>query len=144
MYLNVFGRATVARCLTFILISWMWPKLATKDTHLIFQPVFMHACACSSIFNYAHKCLENPVNAKKGQTNTKKFQDWTQHSCCSMLTLEKFWKREEATDIVPSPKVACSLPKPSGLLWESLVCEKLIPKPAPNGTNNLPRHVGCH
>ena len=27
-----------------------------------------------------------------------------------------------------------SLPKPSGLLWEALVCEKHIPKPAPNGT----------
>ena len=24
---------------------------------------------------------------------------------------------------------------------EALVCEKLIPKPAPNGTNFLPRHV---
>ena len=23
-------------------------------------------------------------------------------------------------------------------------CEKLIPKPAPNGTKKLPRHVGCH
>ena len=38
-------------------------------------------------------------------------------------------------DIVSSPKVALSLPKPSRLLlWEALVCEKLIPKPAPNGT----------
>ena len=27
-----------------------------------------------------------------------------------------------------------SLPKPSGLLWEALICEKHIPKPAPNGT----------
>ena len=36
-------------------------------------------------------------------------------------------------DIVSSPKVARSLPKPSCLLRESLVCEKLIPKPAPNG-----------
>jgi hypothetical protein len=46
MYLNVRGRATVSRCLTFILISCKWPKLATKDTHLIFQPVFMHWSMC--------------------------------------------------------------------------------------------------
>ena len=45
----------------------------------------------------------------------------------------------------------CFVPKggafpiePSCLLWEALVCEKLIPKPALNGTKNLPRHVGCH
>ena len=31
--------------------------------------------------------------------------------------------------------------KPSCLLWEALVCEKHIPKPAPNGTENIPRHV---
>ena len=31
--------------------------------------------------------------------------------------------------------------KPSCLLWEAPVCEKHIPKPAPNGTNFLPQHV---
>ena len=35
--------------------------------------------------------------------------------------------------IVSSPNVGRSLPKQSGLLWEALVCEKHIPKPAPNG-----------
>ena len=39
-------------------------------------------------------------------------------------------------DIVSSPKVGRSHPKPSGLLREALVCEKHIPKPAPNGTKN--------
>ena len=47
---------------------------------------------------------------------------------------EKNWNREEAMDIVSSRKVKRSLPKPSCLLWEALVCEKHIPKPAPNGT----------
>jgi hypothetical protein len=42
MYLNVSGRATVARCLTFILISCMGLKHATKDTDLVFQPIYMH------------------------------------------------------------------------------------------------------
>ena len=36
-------------------------------------------------------------------------------------------------DIVSSPKVARSLPKPSRLFWEALFCEKLIPNPAPYG-----------
>ena len=37
----------------------------------------------------------------------------------------------------------CDVPyrKPSCLLWEAPVCEKHIPKPAPNGTKFLPRHV---
>ena len=43
-------------------------------------------------------------------------------------------------DIVSSPKVGHSLPKPWCLLWEALVCEKHIPKPAPNGTKKLPQH----
>ena len=39
--------------------------------------------------------------------------------------------------IVSSRKVKRSLPKPSHLLWEALVYEKLIPKPAPNRTKNF-------
>ena len=31
--------------------------------------------------------------------------------------------------------------KPSCLLWEAPVCEKHIPKPVPNGTKFVPRHV---
>ena len=34
------------RCLTFIPVSCMGPKVATKDTHLIFQPVYMHWSMC--------------------------------------------------------------------------------------------------
>ena len=52
-----------------------------------------------------------------------------------------FLKQQEATDIISSPKVARSLAKPLSLLYEPLVCEKLIPKPPPNGTIFLPQHV---
>ena len=41
-YLNVCGRVTVVGCLTFIPISCMGPKHATKDTDLNFQPIYMH------------------------------------------------------------------------------------------------------
>ena len=78
--------------------------------------------------------LKTQLMHKNVQTNPEKSQKITQHSCCSMLTLGKIWNREEATDIVSSIKVKRSLPKPSHLLWEALVYEKFIPKPAPNGT----------
>ena len=45
-YLNVCGCVTVAGCLTFIPFSCMGPKHATKDTYLIFQPVYMHWRMC--------------------------------------------------------------------------------------------------
>ena len=45
-YLNVCGRLTVAGCLTFIPISCMGPKHATKDTELNFQPIYMHQSMC--------------------------------------------------------------------------------------------------
>ena len=44
----------------------MGPKHAPKDTDLIFnQFICTGACACSSNLNYAHKCIENSVNAYK-------------------------------------------------------------------------------
>ena len=51
-------------CLTFIPISCMGPKVATKDTHLIFFKHFSctGVCAYSSNLNYAHKCVEISVN----------------------------------------------------------------------------------
>jgi hypothetical protein len=41
-YLNVCGQVTVVGCLTFIPISCMGPKHATKDTYLNFQLIYMH------------------------------------------------------------------------------------------------------
>ena len=58
-----------------------------------------------------------------------------------MLTREKIWKQSEAMDIVSPPKLGCSLPKLSCLVWEALVWEKHIPKPVPNGTKKIPCHV---
>ena len=78
---------------------------------------------------------------KNVQTNPPKSQKITQHPCCSMLTREKNWKQYDAMDIVSSTTVDVPYRKPSCLLWEAQVCEKHIPKPAPNGTNFLPRHV---
>ena len=68
------------------------------------QLICSGACACSSNLNYAQKCIETHLMHKNVQTNREKFQNLTQHSCCSMLTLEFFWKQSEAMDIVSSPK----------------------------------------
>ena len=64
--------------------------------------------------------LKTQLMHKNVQANPKKSQKLTQHSCCSMLTQELFWKQYEAMYIVSSPKVARTLLKPSGLLWEKL------------------------
>ena len=45
-FLNIFGRATMFRCLNFILISCMGPKNLPKDTHVIFQPTLVHWRMC--------------------------------------------------------------------------------------------------
>ena len=99
------------------------------------------ACACSSNLNYAHKCIENSLNASKCPNEPRKI---TKNNTTLMLfyvDTRKIWNQLEAMDIVSSPKLGRSLPKPSCLLWEALVWEKHIPKPAPNGTKTLPRHV---
>ena len=49
--------------------------------------------------------LKTQLMHKNVQTNHEKSQKMTQHSCCSTLTLEKFWKQEEATYIVLSTKL---------------------------------------
>ena len=120
-----------------------WNLSMHPRTKILFfnQFICTGACACSSNLNYAHKCMKAQLMHKNVQKNPEKSQKLTQHSCCSMLTREKIWKQYEAMNIVLPPKLGRSLPKPSCLLWEALVCEKHIPKPAPNGTKTLPRHV---
>ena len=45
-YLNVCSQVMAVGCLTFIPVSCMGPKHATKDTYLIFQPIYMHVSMC--------------------------------------------------------------------------------------------------
>ena len=72
---------------------------------------------------------------KKGQTNPEKLQD--QNTTLMLFYVDtRIFLKAMTTDIVPSPKVVHSLSKPSCLLWEALVCEKHIPKTAPNGKKN--------
>ena len=120
-----------------------WDLIMQPRTYIWISNQFIciRACACISNLNYAHKCIKRSIIAYKCPNKPDKFQNLTQHSYFSILTLEKNWNEEEATDIISSPKEKRSVPNASRLLWEALVCEKPMPKPAPNGTKNLPRHV---
>ena len=135
-------QSTVPWCLKFILISCMGPKHAPKDTFNFSTNLYaLEHVHVVQIWIMHINALKTQLMHKNVQMNPEKLQKITQHSCCFMLTREIFWKQSEAMDIVSSPNVVCSLTKPSCLLWEALVCEKLIPEPAPNGTSFLPGHV---
>ena len=60
-------------------------------------------------------------------------QRWDKTISIAYYCFQKISKQYEATDNVSSPKVARSLTKPSRLLWEALVSEKLIHKAAQMG-----------
>ena len=79
---------------------------------------------------------------KNVQTNPEKSQRLTQHSCCSMLTRGKNLKAIRGNGYRFVPKGGTFPTKTTRLVVrEALVCEKLIPKPATNGTIFLPQHV---
>ena len=127
--------------------EWLW-QVYEVHSHFLHGT---YACNQGHIFEFSTNlyALEHVhvvqiwimhINALKTQlmhknvlTNTENFQNLTQHSCCSMLTLGKKLKSRRGSGYLSSRKVKRSLPKPSGLLWEALVCEKHIPKPAPMG-----------
>ena len=136
-YLNVCGRVTVAWCMTFIPISCMGPKHAPKDQRFDFSTNLyaMEHVHIVQIWIMHINALKTQLMHKNVQTNPKKSQKMTQHSCCSMLTREIFGSnkrqwisfRPQRWYVPYRNHHAC--------------CEKLIPKHAPNGRNFSPRHV---
>jgi hypothetical protein len=80
--------------------------------------------------------LKTQLMYKNVQTNPEKFQNLTQHSCCSMLyTREKIEMKKRQQISFRPERWNVPYGKPSCLLWIAPVYEKHIPKPAPNGTN---------
>ena len=77
---------------------------------------------------------------KNVQTNPEKSQKMTQHSCCSMLTVGKKLKLRRGNGYRFVQKGE-TFPTETITLVVRMECVKLIPKPAPNGTKFLPRHV---
>ena len=121
-----------------------WDLSMQPRTHIWFfnQFICTGECACSSNLNYAHKmpgkrseCIKmskrTPKNHKKSH-KTSVVLCWHENKFESN-TRQWMSFRPQRWD-VPYRKLSC-------LLWEAPVCEKHIPKPAPNGTKFVPRHV---
>ena len=85
--------------------------------------------------------LKTQIMHKNVQTNPEKSEKFTQHSCCSMLAREKLESNKRQWISFRHQRWDVPYRKPSCLLWEAPVSEKHIPKPAPNGTKFVPRHV---
>ena len=123
--------------------SLAWALEIHSRTHMWFfnQLWCTGACACSSNLNYAHKCIETQLMHKNVKTSPEKSKNW--HNTPVVLSWhEKFFESNKRQWISFRPQ-RWGVPywKPSCLLWESPICEKHIPKPTPDGTNFLPRHV---
>ena len=123
---------------SFPFLAWDLSMHPRTPIWLFNQFICTGACACSSNLNYA---LKTQLMHKNVQTNPKKSQKFTQHSCCSMLTREKFESNKRQWISFHPQRGDVPYRKPSCLLWEAPVCEKHISKPAPNGTKFVPRHV---
>ena len=86
--------------------------------------------------------LKTQLMHKNVQTNPEKSQKFTQHSCSTMLTREKKLKAIRGNGYRFAPKGG-TFPTEN----HHACCEKLrfvrsiYPKPAPNGTKLVPRHV---
>ena len=136
-------QSTVPWCLKFIPISCMGHKHAPKDTYLIFnQFICTGACACDSNLNYAHKCIENTVNLWNCANKPRKIKKI--HTTLLLFyvdTRKKIVSNKRQWISFHPQRWDIPYRKPSCLLWEAPVCEKHIPKPAPNGTKFVPRDV---
>ena len=124
----------MAGCLTFIPISCMGPKHATKDTHLSFSTHFyaLEHVHVVQIWIMHINALKTQLMHKNVQTNPEKSQKFTKHSCCSMLTREKKLKaiRGNGYRFVPnggtfSTKTMMLVVRSFGL-WEA--CTQTCPK----------------
>ena len=59
----------------------------------------------------------------------------------AFMCIIQIWTTCTCSSAFPPQRWDIPYRKPSCLLWEAPVCEKHIPKPAPNETKFVPRHV---
>ena len=78
---------------------------------------------------------------KNVQTNPEKSQTLTPTLLLFYVDTRIFLKAIRGNGYRFIPKGGTFPSETISLVVSTLVCEKLIPKPAPNGTKNLPRHV---
>ena len=87
------------------------------------------------------KCLENPVNVQKCPNEPRKIPKFNPTLLLFYVDTRKFLKATRGNGYRFVPKGGTFPTKTITLVVKALDCEKLIPKPARNGTKNLPRHV---
>ena len=79
---------------------------------------------------------------KNVQTNPEKSDKFTQHSCCSMLTQEKNFKAIRGNGYRFVPEGGTFPTENHHACCEELrFVRSMMPKPTPNGTKFVPRHV---
>ena len=79
--------------------------------------------------------LKTQLMHKNVQTNPKKSKNWHNTPVVLCWHEKKFESNKRQWILFRPQRWDVSYRKPSCLLWEAPVCEKHIPKPAPNGTN---------
>ena len=136
-------QSTVPRCLKFIPIPCMGPKHAPKDTYLIFLANLyaLEHVHVVQLWIMHINALKTQLMHKNVQTNPKKHKN--SHNTPVVLCWHEKKLESNKRQWISFRPQRWDVPyrKPSCLLWEALICEKHIPKPAPNGTNFVPRHV---
>ena len=127
---------------SFPFLAWDLGMHPRKQIWFFNQFICTRACACSWNLNYAHKCIENSLNALKCPNEPRKITKIHTTLLLFYVDTRKKLESNKRQWISFRPQ-RWDVPyrKPSCLLWEAPVCEKHIPKPAPNGTKSLPRHV---
>ena len=88
-------QSTVPWCLKFIPISCMGPKHAPQGHKFDFSTNFyaLEHVHVVQIWIMHINALKTQLIHENVQTNPEKSQKLIQHSCCSMLTREIFWKQ---------------------------------------------------
>ena len=119
---------------SFPFLAWALSMHPRTQIWFFNQFICIRACACSSNLNYAHKCIENSINASKCPNKPRKIPKNDTTLMLFYVDTRNFLKAIRGNGYRFVKKVRRSLPKPSCLLWEALVCEKHVPKPAPNQT----------
>ena len=131
-------QSTVPWCLKFIPISCMGPRNSPR-THIWFfnQFICTGAYACSSNLNYAHKMPGKPSKCIKISKWTPKIPKFNITLLLFYVDTRIFLKairgnisfRPQRWHVPYRNHHAC--------------CEKLVPKPAPNGTNFFTTACWC-
>ena len=128
-------QSTVPWCLnSFPFLAWDLSMHPSTQIWFFNQFICTGACACSSNLNYAHKCIENSVNAQKCPNEPRKITKIHTTLQLFYVYMRKKIGSNKRQWISFRPR-RWDIPyrKPSCLLWEAPVCEKHIPKPGPNG-----------